>query len=906
MVNRPIPQSAGGPHVPFDGAETEGTLIDRLARVAAAVGDDEALFGGGESLSYSQLLEAVEGLGRWFLAEHGPGAEPIALLTPHAPVTPVVELASIASGRPAMPLDPTVPAARLQQQLDAARPVATVVAPGTAHLVEGLRNTGTVLCWGSAAELPSVDGDELRPTTDDAAFVMFTSGTTGESKGVVLNHRALLVGSREMAVAGAVGIGQRAAAMAPLAFGAGLSTVVWGLMGGASVGLFPMRDRGVPAAVEWLRENDMTVFATVPTVGRALAAAVAEGDQLSRLRGVIVGGEPVRPSDVAALRRMGAGPVRVFSVYASTELMLMSWGVVEPDEDAAGIATLPIGRPVDGFRVEVRLREEGGDTGEIVVVAPELNRGYVDRPGFPALAAEQLEDDRFLYATGDLGRLRGSDIELVGRVDSIVKVRGSRVELGLVEDALQSAPDVGAAAVVAVTADNGDVHLVGHVTGREGGPAPDPRRVRGHMRLNLPAAMVPLRVVVHDRLPLLPNGKPDRDALSRFELAPVADHVEPSSEVERRLLKRLRVISGLDDLGVTDDLFERGVDSLVAIEILVQIEEEFGVSLPTSSWIDLSTVADLARAVEAGGRDAPASTVVRLQVGDPRRPPIIVTNDLHGSAIRFRDLARALGEDQPVYALDSPLRDGFAGAPTTMSGVAAVHAADLVATFGEGPFHVLGYSWGTMLAVELAAQLRRAGKQVGFLGLIDYGPVHLRHRTRWDETPLPPDGWRERAPSDLPLTRRVAHHVRRAREEPPGRRMRYVSRALGQAHRYDWYLAQRDLRRSNRVRPLLRSSYTWYSLVRMALAYDWPPVEHDVSLFVCDQTLRGRIPMSRRVDYASATDPTLGWDRLVRGELVVRDVVGHHNDLVEEPYVDGVGAAVRERFDEWLAAQRSG
>lgn len=902
-MQRPQTPTGDSDPLPFAEDETIRTVTRRLLRVAELVGDRPAMSGPDSCLTFGELAEVTRGVGAWLRSQHGSGPEAVAVLMSHGTSNVTAQLAAMAAGRPAMPLDPVLPPAHLGDQIAGARPVALVCDEAHEELALALGPGCPVHVWGPPGSMPRADGAGLDPDPDGGTVVLFTSGTTGRPKGVAVNHRAFLQGARDLNRGRVYTPADRVGNIVPLTFGAGVATSMWSLLSGAEMCLFGLRENGLPAVARWLRDERITNFSAVPTIARALASEVGDSP-LPALRTAVIGGEAVQPVDVPVIRGLGEGPVRIVTVYASTELMLMAWGSIAADVDAVGIGSVGVGTPVTGYDLGLDLLDDD-DVGEVLVTAPPLNLGYLEEAGH---RSAEVEGGRVTYRTGDLGRRAPAGIVLVGRVDSMVKIRGSRVELGAVEQALMSAPGVGAAAAVPTQEPNGDTALVAHVTSAHPDEPADPRRVRGHLRTNLPAAMVPLRVVVHDALPQLPNGKVDRTALAEHAAPAVArsDARLPGSELERRLLKRLKLLTAIEDLGVADDLFERGVDSLSAIEILVQVEEEFGVELPPSSWIDLATVADLARAVERGGIRGPASGVVPLQTGDPSRPVLVITNDLHGSALRFRELATALGPDQPVIGLDSPLRSGWPGSPVTVEGLAEHHADELEAVLGDGPVNLLGYSWGTLLAVELTRVFQARGRQVGFLGLVDYGPNHLRHRLRGRGRPIPPDGWRERAPSDLGLPERVVHHARRLMELPPGRRSRYLSRVVGQSRRFDVRVARSDLRRRGRVRPELRSSYGWHQLVDVAQRFRFRPIDHDGTVFVSDQTRKGRITASRKLDYGSVTDPTLGWDRIIRGRLDVVDVVGHHNDLVEEPYVGGVGAVVRRRFDEWLATENDG
>ena len=893
------------PPLPFPAEELDGTVTERLARVAARLPDGIAVRGDVESCSYQQLEDASQGLARWMRLRLGPGSSPIAQFAAPTTAMVAVELASIAAGRPSMPLDSSYPTEHLAAIVERTRPAAIVVTAATRHLPKAIGHDGPVWEWESIDDLPWTAGDPVRPAPDDGTYVLFTSGTTGRPKGVILHHGTFLHFCRDLLLDGIYRPSERVGCAVPLAFGAAVSTRIQALMGGAELHLFALRERGVPAFVEWLRAERIAATPTVPTIARAVAATVGD-DPLPALRTMLLGGETINPADIELVRGATAEPIRLVTLYATTELMLVSWSVVEPEHDVRSSAEVTVGHAVAGFDLELEPRDDDPAEGEIVVVGPSLNNGYLDDPPVPSRLPGGTDPAQGAgprrHRTGDIGRRIEGGIVLTGRVDDMVKIRGARVELGLVERSLSSAPGVGTAAAVVVETADGGRALVGHVAPGPRGPRPDANRVRGHLRTQLPPAMVPLRVIVHDLLPQLPNGKVDRVGLAAMSAVGPSDSTPPRDELERRLLDHVQDRTGLGPIGVDQDLFELGVDSFTAIELLVHLEEEYGVSFPASSWIDLATIADLARAVRTGEPAQESAPLIRIQPGDADRPALVLAHDLHGTALRFRELAAGLGADLPVWGLDSPLLDGRPDAPTSIPAIAAIHAVAIADRFPDGPIHLLGYSWGTLLTVELVRELERLGRDVGFVGLVDFGPIHLRHRTHGRDVPRPPDGWRERAPSDLPLHRRVVHHVDRVRALPADRRGRYLSRVVDLTRRYDLAAARLDLRRTGRVRAELRGAYAWHRHVDLAHGYVFRPLAHDVDLFVSDQTRKGRITKSRRLDYASATRPLLGWDDIVQGAIREHALVGPHNDLVESPYVAAVAEVIRDAFDKFLAA----
>lgn len=887
----------------FGPGDVDGSIIDRLRCVATAGPDRPALADPeGNRVTYGELVRSVEDRAHWLQAELGNDTRPVALLMPHDPVAVVSELAVIATGRGVVPLDPTVPDPYLTDVL-ADSTASALIASSDLEEHAMLLGAEEVLKWdswpgsqSSSATLPTVSGRS-------PAFLLYTSGTTGAPKGVMSNHRAFLSGARELARAEVFRPSDRVAMVVPLSFAAGACQTLWPLLAGAEVVLFPLRTSGIPAFTEWLRGADIHALSGVPTLLRAISNLLSH-DPLEQLRTLVVGGEAVRGSDIPLMRAMSARSLDVVPVYASTELMLVSWHVVRADVVVDDPGPLHIGTPVEGRTLELEVLDEAEVLGELVVETPVVSSGYWRRPELSSECVEIDENtDRMRVHTGDLARNTPSGIQIVGRTDSMVKVRGNRVELGAVERALLEAPGV-VAATVSVEPKGTDRRLVGHVALKDGTDI-DSVSVRSYLRARLPGFMVPSRVVVHDQLPTLATGKVDRARLAEAADAIGGARLEPGTTIESDLLERLARIIDIDGLGLHDDLDDLEIDSLALVELLVFIEEEYGVRVPVSAFLDFATLADVADHVEraSGGTPGVADRLVLIQAGVSDHPPLLIAHDLHGSAYRFRNLARAVGEDQPCWGMDSPLLTGRAAVDLSLEGLARHQLRLLRDQFPAGPYHLLGYSFGTLLVTEMAAQLEQLGEEVGFVGLVDFGPVHVRHRTRRREGPRPPGGWPERAPSDLPAHRRLAHHLSRLRALAPEERSTYLSRVLDAGRAHDMWLARRDIDRRGMVRPSLRTAWNWYCEMEMAFDFQFPQLRSAASLFLSDQTAKGKMDVSRRLDFASATTRTLGWEAVYEGGVNVVDVVGHHNDLVEEPYVSEVGATVRESFDAWLAAE---
>jgi acyl carrier protein len=363
--------------------------------------------------------------------------------------------------------------------------------------------------------------------------------------------------------------------------------------------------------------------------------------------------------------------------------------------------TIPIGKPIsnttlyilDAWRNPVPI----GVPGEIHVGGPGLARGYVGAPG---LTAQSFLPDPFspqpgarLYRTGDLGRwLPDGTVECLGRMDHQAKIHGFRIQPGEVEAALKEHSGVRDAVVVVRGQAGDEKRLVAYVAGeplalREAG-------LRDHLKSKLPDYMVPSALVVLERLPLNANGKVDRRALPEPTEKATA---RPRDALETQLVAVWEKVLENAPIGVTDDFFELGGNSLRAVRVFVEIKKAFGRNLPLATLVQTPTVETLAQALRTGSRPEGWSPLVPLQLrGD--RPPFFGIHGVHGNFLFYRPLAQLLGKEQPFYGIQSQGLDGEPITRTSVEAMAEYYLEQIQKVQPRGPYLLGGYSLGGSIA----------------------------------------------------------------------------------------------------------------------------------------------------------------------------------------------------------------
>lgn len=661
MRGEAVRSGSASDHLP-----TPADLAELVEARAEACPDAVAVTSDDTSMSYAELDGAANRLAHHLLRLGVTPETPVGICVEPTSAMPVGLLAILKAGGACLPLDPAYPVERLRFMLSDARPPVVLVQPDSAELVTAAAGRQTRIVdleaghCAAPAQRPHRERDPAR-----LAYLIYTSGSTGQPRGVMLPHGALVNHSLAAVELYDLGPTDRVLQFCSPSFDVSVEELFPTWAAGSRVVLRPRR-LGILGRswLDFLAAEGITVL-NLPTAYwhawvRDLEAL--GGQPPACLRVVIVGGERATAAAYRSWLRAGGDRVRWFNAYGPTEASVMATIHAAPPggQPGAGDSDPPIGRPLPGVTVHV-LDPEGrpvpdGETGELHIGGVGLARGYLNQP---ELTAERFVADPFsaggrgrLYRTGDLARVRpDGELEFAGRRDRQVKVSGGfRAEPGEVEVALRSHPGVTDAVVLPDEDPAGQRRLVGYVVTAPGATLLA-AGLRRHLTARLPAYLVPASFVLLTEFPMTPNGKVDHAALAPAAggRPDPADHLPtPRTPVEQAVAAIWSTVLGVGEVGLSDDLFESGGDSLRAAQIAAAVQESFGTPLPLTVLLAEPTAAAVARYLDAEGTRQ-ASDVPAL-VASHRRPGTRIPLSLPQQQMWQLETATGLIANQNVTA----------------------------------------------------------------------------------------------------------------------------------------------------------------------------------------------------------------------------------------------------------------
>jgi polyketide synthase PksN len=574
--------------------------------------------------------------------------------------------------------------------------------------------------------------------SSNLAYVLYTSGSTGVPKGVMVEHRAVCNRILWMQREYRLGTKDRVLQKTPFSFDVSGWEFHWPLLAGARLVLAaPGKHKDPEYLCDVIQDQGITALHFVPSMLQAFLALERAGECRS-LKHVFCSGEELTSGHAE----------RFFDRFDKTSLHNL-YGPTEAAIDVTykkcekHAARITLGKPISNVRLyvtdpQLRLLPIGL-VGELCIAGDALARGYLNRPELTAdrFVANPFETGSLLYRTGDLARWNSDgEIEFLGRLDQQVKIRGCRIELGEIEAALISVEGI-RDAVVLVQPDATANRLVAFYVASS--QTASESRLRAELGNRLPDYMIPSVFVQLRQLPLTPSGKLDRRSLLHHAPMPRnATDTHPGNETEVRLAALWSEALGVKSVGTHQSFFDIGGHSLSALNLMTQINSEFGTKLPLGTFFEAKCIAELALRLNASRGRQPHSYVTPLQPHGSR-PPFFLIPGIGGNGFGFLPLSRALGADQPVFLFEPPGLQGERDPMSSIPELASFYISQLPSQPPRLGCRLAGWSMGGVVAYEMACQMEKRRMPVDSLILIDsYLPEHFEHFSRMSRQKITP------------------------------------------------------------------------------------------------------------------------------------------------------------------------
>ena len=732
------PSSTRRPVAPLGIRNLNDGLIGRFHQVLRAQPDAIAVTDADREVSFAQIGAEAARVLEAIWAELGPPdadlePEPVALLHSHNAGAVSALLGIVASGHPVLVLDPRTPGPRLKTMLERVE-VRLCVADGAyaataADLVKFVvqpPEAGSAESTEAAVRQAEPLWNQPPPATA-VAVLAFTSGSTGRPKVVINDHRMLVrdawLGSY---ASGGYGADDVIAHTLPMAFHAGLTATLAGLLVGCTMKLYDVRSAGIGSLAGWLAAEQTTMMVTSPAILRAFVATRPTPQQLANLRSVTIAGEAAYGKDVETLRILLPASCVIRNRYGSSETGLIAEYPIPagaPLPDGALPTGFPLGDTVLGFVDENGNPVADGESGVITITASALASGYWHDPENTAAAFTDNLDGTRTYRSSDVGRLdEAGRLTLLGRRDHSVKIRGYLVEPGEVDAALFALGDIREAVVIgAPRPGDGVMRLVAYVVSTA--ERPSAVSIRAALHNSLPGYMVPQTIVFLDALPRTDRGKLDRSALPEPPTVVPGQGAGELSEWEMIVANVWERVLALDVVGKDDDFFELGGDSLAAEQLMSAMVLDLGVAEADARTTMLAEAPTLGEFAKRLGRKSEKGhqTLIPLQTGGSQLPLFLVAG-AGALGVGLVPLAKHLGPDQPTYALQAYALERRGLPDWSVEATAKRHLTSIREVQPHGPYHLGGHSFGGIVALEMAHQLHAAGEDVDLLVILDSFP----------------------------------------------------------------------------------------------------------------------------------------------------------------------------------------
>lgn len=731
---------------------------------------------------------------------------------------------------------------------------------------------------------------DYKPSPTDLSYIIYTSGTTGVPKGIMIEHHSLSEFALWAVTEYGHGEGFRTLLSNSFSFDASVLQLFPALISGGTLYLMdPQLRLDIPAYMSFLREEKINCIDEIPRLINHFFDYIddsEEKEQFPDLTSLSLGSEFVPIELVRKCRKYLNRQGMINNGYGPSEACPITTTYIFDGKDPNEISL--IGVPKSNMKVLILDEWNNlcppGIAGEICISGKGLARGYINNKG---LTDEKFVSNPFIvseriYKTGDLGRWHpDGNIEYLGRTDHQIKIRGYRVELGEIEAVLCSSPLVKDAVVTVREHAEGNQELIAYLVGKKEEKyrigEVDSSSLRDFLKKKLPEHMVPGKIVFIKSFPLTTSGKVDRKSLPEPEMLQnetEGSMIRPRDPLEFQMTQLWEETLQRSSLSVTDNFFEVGGHSLLAVRLMAKIEKTFGKRIPLTALFQEGTIENLTSIVRESTDQSHFSPLVKLN-SHGEKTPFYCVHPAGGNVLCFFEMGKIIGRNRPVYGLQSKGIDGEKEPLDRVETMASYYIDELLKIQPDGPYCLGGYSFGVHVAFEMARQLADQGKEVRTLAMLD----------------TPGMGQKESLDGPLNDTRLLAHMVTQIEshfESHLG--ISYEDLVvLDEESQYSLIIERMKV---NRILPEDGSQKQLTGLVRVfkmnSQAMDiYRPKMYtgDITVFAT-KSLRDMLP----------SDDSLRWGEVTTGEVRVVSIPGDHSSFLRSPHVE----VFAEELEKWL------
>jgi amino acid adenylation domain-containing protein len=719
---------------------------------------------------------------------------------------------------------------------------------------------------------------------EDVIQILYTSGSTGRPKGAIEDYRYLVRAILIKLSTPDYEPNDRILHLATFTYSGPHFVYFTALINGYTVCYYDVKEYGFAGLSAWIHQQNITGFHAVPTVFRSLISVLDPEETFPSVTTFYSGAEKSFHQDIQNLKKYFPGVERIQLSFTATETQIVSMTMFPADYDF-GEGDLPSGFPPEGLKVSIW--DEHGNPlppdkeGEVVVYGDAMARGYINNP--------ELTRKRFIpdpdhpgwqyFKTGDLGKLR-PDGQLVhlGRMDNMVKIRGVRIELESIENHLLSYPGIVQVASRAFEDPKGNKRLASYFVAEEGIQIPI-SDLRKHLAERLPLHLLPHYLIQLDKFPPTTGGKV---AISQLPLPKIVrpplsnDYVPPTDELERQLVTIWEERIGIDGIGVTDDFFEVGGDSLIGALLFANIEEVLGKDLPVSVLLTASTIRKQADLIRHNDIEQSFSPIIPIHPYGGHAPLFFIPGQ-GGYPTRIRHLAKKLDPQTPIYALQFLATDQQKQASLSIESIAFLYLNAIKKLYPHGPYVLVGESSGGKIAYEMGQQLLKVGEKVPVLALLD----------TYNTEDSVSDIYRDKNIWSFYKMLVKKHLTILLKSDWQGRLdyLRFYRETGGQKFRL--LLDKRLDGLKKRKMPALPDHVR-----RMETANRQANKEYQA------QSYPGRVILFKALRGSDSNHLTNGWDQVSLGELVIHSLDCYHGSILFEPAVSRVAEIIQGYIEE--------